>query len=75
MTVALEAKDKMGFTNGSIQEPAIRDPLMSAWETDNKIVLAWMVRDLSKEIAESVMFHNKVADLWQKLRQRFSQDH
>ena len=73
MTVALESKNKMGFVDGSIPEPGVGDPLRPAWQRNNSIILSWITRSLSTEIAESVIFHTKASTMWNELRQRFSQ--
>ena len=46
--MALEAKNKTCFVDGSLQELVVGDPL---WHRDNKIVLSWVVRSLSTKIA------------------------
>ena len=38
------------------------------------MVLAWIVRALCSEIAQSVMFITKASDLWLELKQRFAQN-
>ena len=73
MRVALHSKDKLGFIDGVIPEPPIDDPLRRAWERNNNMVMAWINRSLSTEIAQSVMDIGKVSDLWTELRQRFAQ--
>ena len=56
MTMALDSKNKMGFIDGSLQEPALGDPLRSVSERNNTFVRSWIVRSLSIEIAQSVLF-------------------
>ena len=73
MRMALQSKDKLGFIDGVIQEPPVGDPLRRAWERNNTMVMAWITRSLSIEIAQSVMDIGKVSDLWTELRQRFAQ--
>ena len=73
MIMAFDSKNKMGFLDGSVQEPALGDPLRSVWERKNTFIRAWIIRSLSNEIAQSVMFVKKAFNLWSELRQRFSQ--
>jgi len=71
--MALEAKNKIGFVNGSIPEATLGDALRITWERNTKTVLSWIIRTLSSEIARSVMMCNSAFDMWQELKQRFSQ--
>ena len=73
MYIALHSKNKLGFINGMIPELEIGNPLRSAWERNNTMILAWLNRSLSSEIALSVMDLNKALDHWDELRQRFAQ--
>ena len=72
MIVALDAKNKLGFIDGSLQEPRIGDPMKPFWDRNNKIILAWLVQALSPEIAQSVTLITKASHLWLELKLRFS---
>ena len=51
MMVALDAKNKLGFVDGTLPQPNIDDPLRFAWERNNKVLLAWLVHVLHLERA------------------------
>ena len=51
MIMTLEAKNKIGFVNGSILEPALGDALQIAWERNTKTLLSWIIKALSPKIA------------------------
>lgn len=50
MIVALSAKNKMGFIDGSIQKTLLADPLYAAWHCCNNMIIAWFLN-----IANSVL--------------------
>ena len=70
MIVALDAKNKVGFIDGTLPQPVLNDPLRVIWDRNNEVILAWMVRALCFEIAQSVMFITKASDLWLELKLR-----
>jgi len=74
MIVSLIAKNKMGFIDGSISKPSPDDDvLFHAWTRCNNMIIAWILNSISKEIASSVIYINTCAEMWQDLKDRFSQ--
>ncbi|XP_015170875.1 uncharacterized protein [Solanum tuberosum] len=72
VVIALSAKNKLGFTDGSLLVPT--DPILQkSWARCNDTVLSWLLNSLSKEIAESVLYSNSAKDLWKDLEERFGQ--
>nr|XP_009608393.1 uncharacterized protein LOC104102399 [Nicotiana tomentosiformis] len=71
--IALSAKNKLGFIDGSLISPKTDSAIQQAWERCNNIVLSWLLNSLSKEIAESVLFSQSANDLWSDLEDRFGQ--
>ena len=71
--LALSAKNKFGFVNGTIPVPDPSLPLYNTWSRCNTIVLSWLTNSLNKEIGASVMYINTARDLWIDLRDRFLQ--
>ncbi|KAL5559432.1 hypothetical protein UlMin_035643 [Ulmus minor] len=73
MIMALIAKNKMCFVNGSISRPVIDESSYNLWSRCNNMVMSWILNSLSKEIAEIVMYIDNVVEMWLDLRDRFSQ--
>ncbi|XP_015164044.1 uncharacterized protein [Solanum tuberosum] len=72
--IALSAKNKLGFIDGSLEVPADTDLKMKrAWSRCNDMVLSWLLNSLSKEIAESVLYSHSAKVLWSDLEDRFGQ--
>jgi len=72
MRMALLSKNKLKFMDGSMKTPTRDDPLYEAWERANVMVLSWIIRTLSPQIAESVIYIESARDLWNDLKERFT---
>ena len=56
MTMALIAKNKAGFVNGTIKPMEPSSPQYSSWKRCDTMVLSWIINSLSKEISASVIY-------------------
>ncbi|CAN1767205.1 Retrovirus-related Pol polyprotein from transposon RE2 [Linum perenne] len=70
-SMALLSKNKLGFINGNVAPPEISNPLHSAWERANVLVLGWLHRAISPEIAQSVLWLDSATEVWSDLSVRF----
>ncbi|KAA8532529.1 hypothetical protein F0562_032655 [Nyssa sinensis] len=74
MSKALSVKNKLGFVNETLTKPANpSDPLYSAWERCNDMVLSWILNSVTKNIASNILYIDVAADAWKDLKERFSQ--
>ncbi|XP_070053443.1 uncharacterized protein [Nicotiana tomentosiformis] len=73
VVIALSAKNKLGFIDGSLAVPAANSGLQQAWARSNDMVFSWLLNSLSKEIADSVLYSQSAKDLWSDLEDRFGQ--
>jgi len=74
MIVSLTAKNKLGFIDGSLPKPSPEDESMHhAWTRCNNMIIAWILNSVSKDIASSIIYINTSEEMWQDLRDRFSQ--
>ncbi|KAK0571783.1 hypothetical protein LWI29_021503 [Acer saccharum] len=67
--------DHPGFVNGSITVPFEKtDPEdYAAWSRCNDTVHSWIVNALSPKISDSVIYYSTAHEVWEDLRERFSQ--
>jgi hypothetical protein len=71
---ALGAKAKLDFIDGTIPIPVDAfDPTFRAWNHCNQLVSLWLLNSVSPSIAQSVVFLENAIDIWNELRERFSQ--
>ncbi|KAL5824690.1 hypothetical protein ACOSQ3_020753 [Xanthoceras sorbifolium] len=75
MTLALNSKNKLGFVDGSINSPSkTADPEnYAAWSRCNDMVHSWIINTLSPKISNSVIYYTTANEVWEDLRERFSQ--
>ncbi|XP_022861556.1 uncharacterized protein LOC111381942 [Olea europaea var. sylvestris] len=74
MRRALRAKNKLGFISGAITKPTSSDdPLFEAWERCNDLVTSWVQNSISPSIKSSIALVDDAAELWDELKERFTQ--
>ncbi|XP_033508744.1 uncharacterized protein [Nicotiana tomentosiformis] len=61
--IALSAKNKLGFIDGTMVVPKADSGIQQAWARCNDMILSWLLNSLSKEIAESVLYSQSTKDL------------
>ena len=75
MTLALNAKNKLGFVNGTIKEPSkeTHPDDYATWSRCNDMVHSWIGNTLNPEISNSIIYYTTTHEVWEDLRERFSQ--
>ncbi|XP_070669026.1 uncharacterized protein [Malus domestica] len=73
MTVSLNAKNKLGFIDGTLKAPSPDSNEYPTWSRCNDMVIAWIVNILEGEIGDSVLYYTTARAVWEDLRERFSQ--
>ncbi|CAB77838.1 putative reverse transcriptase [Arabidopsis thaliana] len=71
MTTSIEAKNKLGFVDGSIPKPDDDDPYCKIWRRCNSMVKSWLLNSVSKEIYTSILYFPTAAAIWKDLYTRF----
>ncbi|XP_020553063.1 uncharacterized protein LOC110012710 [Sesamum indicum] len=69
--IALGAKQKLGFIDGSYEKPTEGKEAIEAWKRNDYMVVSWILSSISKEITEAFLFANSKKDLWTELEARF----
>lgn len=73
ITIALSAKNKLGFVNGKVTKPSTNHINFDLWQRCNDMVMPWILNVLSSDIAESVLYSSTAEEVWKDLNDRFSQ--
>jgi hypothetical protein len=75
MTISLNAKNKLGFIDGTIQMPSAKSQLddHALWKRCNDMILSWILNSITPELANSVIYSTTTQEVWEDLRNRFSQ--
>ncbi|RVW79438.1 hypothetical protein VitviT2T_030422 [Vitis vinifera] len=74
MLLAFIAKNKMGFIDDSIPQPATtNDLLYGAWNRCNSMVNSWILNLVAKEIVASLLYISTTTEIWNGLGEQFHQ--
>ncbi|CAL9023896.1 unnamed protein product [Prunus brigantina] len=73
--LSLGAKNKLGFVEGTVQIPSEKSnpDHYSHWLQCNDMVLSWILNSIEPEIADSVIYSTTAHEIWEDLKERFSQ--
>lgn len=73
MIMALSAKSKEGFVDGSIPKPSESSKIeLQQWTRYNNLVKSWLLNSISSDIGASVIYNDLASGIWAKLKERFS---
>nr|XP_009778048.1 PREDICTED: uncharacterized protein LOC104227499 [Nicotiana sylvestris] len=71
MIVALSAKNKIAFVDGTCPRPTTTVVEQKLWDRCNNMVISWLTASLSPEIAESVQYSETAQSIWVQLQTRY----
>ncbi|XP_068309809.1 uncharacterized protein [Pyrus communis] len=75
MRIALSAKNKFGFVDGSVKKPSDKKATEAAlWQRYNDMVLMWILNSVNSGLSNSVVYAETAHAVWDDLKTRFSQD-
>jgi hypothetical protein len=73
MKMALIAKNKIHFIDGTLPKSDASSDQSLSWYRCNNMILLWILSSVSKEIAASIIYIDSAEDMWNDLKDRFSQ--
>lgn len=73
MMIALSAKLKLGFVDGTHLAPTLDSPYFTHWTRCNDMVISWLLNSVSIEIRNSVVYLPTAKSIWDDLSTRFTQ--
>uniref|UniRef100_A0A803PZR1 CCHC-type domain-containing protein n=1 Tax=Cannabis sativa TaxID=3483 RepID=A0A803PZR1_CANSA len=71
--MALTAKNKSAFIDGTLPRPVSGNPLLNSWNRCNNMVMSWLINFVSPEIAQSIMNFDLATDMCHDLQERFNE--
>lgn len=73
ISIALSAKLKLGFIDGSLIKSATDATQKSLWTRSNDRIISWILNSISTDIRKSVVYMNTAKQIWEDLGVRFAQ--
>nr|ABW74573.1 putative pol polyprotein [Boechera divaricarpa] len=71
MRISLDAKNKIGFIDGTLPRPLESDMNFRVWSRCNSTVKSWLLNSVSPHIYRSILRLIDAADIWRDLSSRF----
>ncbi|XP_073278740.1 uncharacterized protein [Primulina huaijiensis] len=71
MLIALRAKNKIGFIDGTCVRPITGSPTLQQWERCNALVLSWIINTVSKDIFRGIVYATEASVVWSDLKEQF----
>ncbi|KAG6697378.1 hypothetical protein I3842_09G195400 [Carya illinoinensis] len=72
MRMALNAKNKLVFVDGTLTKPADAS-IATLWERCCDMVPSWLLNSIDKSLRQSLIYCQNPSDVWKDLDHRFSQ--
>ncbi|KAG7588381.1 Integrase catalytic core [Arabidopsis suecica] len=69
--IALDAKNKLAFIDGSDPRPLESDSMFRIWSRCNSMVNSWLLNSVSKQIYKSILCFNDASEIWNDLLTRY----
>lgn len=71
MKVALDAKNKLAFVDGTVSRPNESERIFRIWSRCNSMVKSWLLNSVSKQIYKSILRFDDASEIWKDLVTRF----
>ncbi|XP_076906481.1 uncharacterized protein LOC143562613 [Bidens hawaiensis] len=69
--LALKAKNKVGFIDGSYKKSIENEVLASQWEMCNSVVLTWILNSICEELYVGQVYSKLASDVWDDLKETY----
>ncbi|XP_074288906.1 uncharacterized protein LOC141614050 [Silene latifolia] len=70
--LALTAKGKEGYVDGTIKKPS--DGTLASWRSQNALVTAWIYNSIEPSLRKSITRRSEAHQVWSDIRSRFFQN-
>lgn len=74
VSIALSAKLKLGFIDGSQSKPDANSSQLSLWMRSNALAISWILNSVTSEIRKSIVYMTTAKQIWDDLHLRYAQN-
>ncbi|GJU43984.1 putative RNA-directed DNA polymerase, eukaryota, reverse transcriptase zinc-binding domain protein [Tanacetum coccineum] len=71
--MALGAKLKLGFIDGTCLKPPIQDVKYQRWIRCNYMVTCWILKSMVAELSDAFLYADSAYELWKEIYERYGQ--
>ncbi|PWA58139.1 hypothetical protein CTI12_AA401880 [Artemisia annua] len=71
--MALGAKLKLGFIDGSCPKPPIGDVDLQRWVRCDYMVTCWILNSMVNELSDAFLYAHSACELWKEIAERYGQ--
>ncbi|XP_071905880.1 uncharacterized protein [Coffea arabica] len=72
LRTALRAKKKVGFIDGTVEQPDDDSADLEDWWTVNSMVVSWILNTIEPALRSTIAHVETAKDLWEDIQERFS---
>lgn len=71
LRLALKARKKFGFVDGTISQPDESSPDFEDWTANNALVVSWIKLTIDESLSPSLSHADNASELWTHIQKRF----
>ncbi|XP_073315737.1 uncharacterized protein [Primulina huaijiensis] len=65
-------RGKEEYLTGEIEAPAKTDVGYKKWNTENQLIMSWLINSMSLEVGENFLLYETAKDVWEVVRETYS---
>ncbi|XP_072078063.1 uncharacterized protein [Arachis hypogaea] len=68
----IRGRGKIGYLTCERSQPSVTDPQYNMWDTENFMVMTWMVNSMEDDISSNYMYYTTAKELWDRVKEMYS---
>ncbi|KAK3041977.1 hypothetical protein RJ639_002285 [Escallonia herrerae] len=68
----ISGKGKENYLTGTIETPSKDDPNYKKWNSENHMVMSWLINTMNLEIGQNFMFYGTAKEIWENVKETCS---
>ena len=69
---SLKSKGKFKYVSGAAQPPDEKDPKYESWDTENYMVMSWLLHSMEPRIRKTYILLSNAKDIWDAVNKKYS---
>ncbi|KAK3012421.1 hypothetical protein RJ639_010652 [Escallonia herrerae] len=68
----ISGKGKEDYLTGTIETPSKDDPSYKKWNSENHMVMSWLINTMNLEIGQNFKFYETAKEIWENFKETYS---